>query len=180
MDSAYDVILNGMTGLSITKALERTRRNHALEHATVGVLLQRLGPTIRLVARSTPHGFYIYGQLPTDAIRAAVEEALARLQAGERELAISPLCGTNVAVAGLLAGLSSLAVTGSLRRPLDRLVGAVLAGTFAVLLAQPIGRLAQARLTTSADVTGLQVRRVERLNIGRVPVHWVETDFNSG
>ncbi len=180
MDSGYDVILNGMAGLSIVDAFERTRRNHALEHATVGVLLQRLGPTIRLIARSTPHGFYIYGQLPTDAVQAAVEEALARLRAGEADLAISPLCGTNIAVAGLLAGLSSLAVAGAIRRPLDRLVGAVVAGTVAVLLAQPIGRLAQARLTTSADVGGLKVRRVERLNIGRLPVHWVETEFSPG
>jgi predicted transcriptional regulator len=166
-----------MAGLSVADVFERTRRNHGLEHATVGVLIQRLGPTIRLVARSTPRGFYIYGQLPTEAVRAAVDEALARLRAGEAELAVSPLCGTNIAVAGLLAGLSSVAMASAARRPLDRLVGAVVAGTFAVLLAQPLGRLAQAWLTTSADMRGLRVRRVERFDAGRIPVHWVETEF---
>src|SRR5688572_24495883 len=101
-----------------------TRRNHALEHATVAVLLQRLGTTIRLAGRSTATGFYLYGNLPTDAVESATHEALARLKAGEADLAVTPQCGTNLAVSGILAALVSTAAMGNQRRA-DRLPNAI-------------------------------------------------------
>ena len=85
----------------------RVRRNHALEHATIHVLSQH-DRTLRLVGRSSPSGFHIYGQVDTQVLASAVSEALVRLQSGEVELAVHPRCGTNLAAdrrAGRLGGL---------------------------------------------------------------------------
>ena len=94
--------------------VEAVRRNHALEHATVAVMLGRIGPQLRLVGRAVPDGFYIYGDVPERQVATSAQEALQRLQRGEATLAVSPLCGTNLAVAGALAGVTAtLASTGS-------------------------------------------------------------------
>jgi hypothetical protein len=80
------------------------RRNHALEHATMHILGQRQ-PYLNAVARTALDGFYVYGMVDTRALADTASEGLARLQAGETDLAVHPRCGTNLAVAGLLAGL---------------------------------------------------------------------------
>ena len=87
------------------------RRNHALEHATVSLLLGRLGPDLRLVGRASGDGFFIYGDIPQRPLGQCAQEGLARLKRGEAFWAVTPLCGTNIATAGVLAGLSTLAVT---------------------------------------------------------------------
>src|SRR3990170_6659874 len=96
--------------------LERVRRNHALEHATISILLSRHGPAVRVLGRAAPDGFYIYGDIPTETLTELAHEGLARLQRGESHLAVSPLCGTNLAVAGILAGLASLLAIGGRTR----------------------------------------------------------------
>ena len=63
-------------GLDIISA---TRRNHALEHATVTVLLERFGFTRSLAGRSNQRGFNIFGNVSTQELRSAVDEGLARL-----------------------------------------------------------------------------------------------------
>src|SRR3990172_8390126 len=107
------------------------RRNHALEHATISILLGRLGPGVRMVGRATRNGFYVYGDVPTDRLEEAAAEGLARLKRGEAGLAVSPLCGTNLAVAGLLAGGSSLLALGHNRSRLERLPNVLLSAMVA-------------------------------------------------
>jgi hypothetical protein len=51
----------------------------------------------------------------------------------------------------------------------------VAATTFALLLAQPLGPLVQQRITTSADVSTLEILGVWRTNTGGLPVHRVDT-----
>ena len=68
----------------------RVRRNHGLEHATIHVLSERY-PNTTFIGRSDGKGFYIYGQVATDVLRAAVNEALTRLRNGEHSLAIHPV-----------------------------------------------------------------------------------------
>ncbi|MCS7002242.1 MAG: DUF6391 domain-containing protein, partial [Dehalococcoidia bacterium] len=48
--------------------IDATRQNHALEHATISILLQRLPQPVRLIGRSTPFGFYIHGDVPTEPL----------------------------------------------------------------------------------------------------------------
>src|SRR5665811_1193721 len=55
------------------------RRNHALEHATVGVYLARYGPT-RLAGRASADGFFIVGDLDLEAVEDCAREALQRLR----------------------------------------------------------------------------------------------------
>lgn len=150
------------------------RQNHALEHATIALLIRKVGLNVRLIGQATTTGFYIYGNVPSEAIQEAATEGLARLQRGESELAISPLCGTNISVAGIMAGIACfLALRGKDRG--RRLPIAILAATWAIVAAQPIGRVAQKHLTTSADVSDVSIKRITRRGTGTRILHKVET-----
>src|ERR1051325_2073715 len=96
----------------LTRYLADVRRNHALEHATVQLLLARLGPNIRLVGRASGDGFFIYGNVPADAITECAREGLHRLQSGEAFWAVTSLCGTNIATSGVLTAMPALAAAG--------------------------------------------------------------------
>src|SRR6266498_4399749 len=77
-----------------------TRRNHALEHATLHILERT--HKISMAGHSNPTGFFIFGDLLTEDVRAAVDEALTRLRAGESRLAVHPGCGTNLVATAIL------------------------------------------------------------------------------
>lgn len=159
---------------NILKLLQRIRQIHALEHATIHILSWRY-PHVRILGRTTDSGFYIYGDVETEALAAAVSEALVRLQRGEKELALHPQCGTNIATAGVLAGLSAfLALVGKPRRRWTRLPEAITLATLALLLAQPLGFLVQRYFTTSPDMSGIAIKEIKRFDRGAVRVHKVE------
>lgn len=152
-----------------------TRRNHALEHATIHVLSQR-HPNLRLVGRSDWTGFTLYGPVDTNELSEALADALQRLQAGETQLAVHPRCGTNLATGMVLAGLASTAaLSGHRRSRLDRALQLALGLGAALSLAQPLGAKMQERVTTSADVVNLRVAKILRLQRGAVVVHRIET-----
>lgn len=153
----------------------RIRRNHALEHATIHILTARHRP-LSVVGRSTFSGYYLYGNLTTDMVAEAAHEALARLRAGEKHLAVHPNCGTNLVTAGSMAGLATFAaLSGSKKRRLDLLPNALLAATAALVLAQPLGPRVQAHLTTLADMGDMVIKKIRRETRGNLVVHFVET-----
>lgn len=164
----------GIEALLELGPIEATRRNHALEHATVAVLLDRGGYRRSIAGRSTPFGFYIYANVTREELASAVDEALDRLQRGEAEWAVSPFCGTNLAVAGTLAALSILAVAGNRDRR-AAFPNAVLAGIASVLASQPIGRLAQRYITTSPNLLGTRVVNITTQRMGPITTHYVRT-----
>src|SRR5437773_11993241 len=84
----------------------RIRQNHALEHATITILSQKVSD-LSVSARSSSDGFIVFGDVDLGELRHASEEALSRLQAGEAELAIHPNCGTNLAVGVSLVTLGT-------------------------------------------------------------------------
>lgn len=135
----------------LTRVAEALRRNHALEHATVAVLLAKHGP-MRLAGRASHNGFLLYGDVDTEEITACAREALHRIQSGEASLAVSPHCGTNIAVAGALAAAAATA-TVALGQPKGRLPNAFMAAMLGVVAAQPLGHLVQEHLTTSPTST---------------------------
>ena len=157
--------------------INRVRRNHALEHATISVLLEAGTPT-PLGGYSTPGGFFIVGRVSAAGVEAAAREALSRLQAGRAELAVSPHCGTNIATGALLAGLLTRLILRrgrwAVRMPL-----AMLAVLGVALASRPIGNELQRRFTTLADAEGLHVTRVRRIWGGRLPLHRVSTSPRS-
>lgn len=140
--------------------------------------------TLRLAGRSSLWGFYIYGDVPTEGVIAAAQEGLRRLKAGQHQIAIHPNCGSNLAVAGILAGLGAFLALGGLstRRPksfLERLAHLPLACTAAMLgivLARPLGAALQAYVTTQADVGDLRIVSVTRERGMGVLVHHVRTE----
>ena len=153
--------------------IDRVRRNHAIEHATIAILAAR-GHRPPMGGYSTPGGFWVYGSIPSDDVAGAATEAVARLRAGEDRLAVSPYCGTNLAVgiagAVLLAGLVRKRVSSrSARVPL---VAAAVLG--AVLLRRPLGMAAQRELTTLAEVGEAEVTGVRRMSLGRHVLHRVD------
>jgi hypothetical protein len=153
--------------------LHRLRQHHGIEHATMS-LLSRRTPGIQLAARSDFEGFSVFGEVDTAALRAAAEEALARLQAGQADLAVHPNCGTNLVTAGTLAGVAAfVAGSGRQRSAWDRLPSAILAATLAMIAAVPLGRWMQEHVTTSPDVADLRLIEVARLNGGPVMRHRV-------
>lgn len=152
------------------------RQNHALEHATVH-LLTRADPSLRLVGRSTSRGFYIYGQLDTRTLADAASEALARLQAGESDLAVHPRCGTGIATAGLLAGLAAFLVLGTRRKPrLSDLPAVMTATTVAVMASQPLGLKIQQQITTTPNLSGVRISEVRRQQSASVVIHQVRLE----
>jgi len=157
--------------------LSRLRRNHALEHATIHLLSARQ-PRTTLVGRSDPRGFYLFGDASGQAVAEAVQEALARLRAGEQRLAIHPNCGTNLLTAGLLGGTAAFAVLAGSRNSrsrLDRLPMAVVATVLGLLVAQPLGLALQRSVTTEADPKGLEIIEVKTWRRGRTTFHRVIT-----
>ena len=155
--------------------ITRIRQNHALEHATIAILARRSETPLVLAGRATPGGFYIYGDVSTALLYEAAKEGLTRLQKGEAELAISPFCGTNIVVAGTLAGISALAALGKGNRMRQQLPRAIMAATMAILAAQPLGKRAQQYLTTSANVNEVHIGSIARAGKGKRTRHWVRT-----
>jgi hypothetical protein len=153
----------------------RIRRNHALEHAAISIITER-HPNVFLRGRSNSRGFLIFGGVDTDELRSATEEGISRLRRGEAELAIHPRCGTNLAVAGVLSGVSA-ALASQLKPRQNRMSYAILASLGSLMLAPRIGTATQRHVTTLADLADLEVVSIElrRIPFMRDMAHWVRT-----
>jgi hypothetical protein len=163
--------------------IRQVRRNHALEHATVHILSQR-HPEVTLYARSQPSGLVVFGDLPTEEVARAVDEAVRRLRGGEHQLAVHPNCGTNLVTAGGLSGLAAVLALraqqiGRKRRDLRQLLSSlplvILSATAALLLAQPLGQTLQLTVTTEAEIGSLHVTEITRRTQGKLVFHVVNT-----
>ena len=122
-----------------------------------------------MMARSDLDGFTLFGDMDSEVVRLATEEALQRLQSGESGLAVHPNCGTNLVTAGMLSGVAAVvASSGRSRSMWDRVPSALLAATLALILAVPAGRWVQENVTTSPDVDNLHVAKVQRSGSGAV------------
>lgn len=138
----------------------RRRRNHALEHATVNVLEEQAGRSLRVGGFAEPDGFFLQGVSDPQVVLKAAREGLRRLQAGEPELALHPRCGTTLVAAQGIGAISFLAIL--LLAPRLSLIGIGVALLFAMWLARPVSLFLQRTLTTSTDVANLTVDTVER------------------
>jgi hypothetical protein len=158
--------------------ISRVRRNHALEHASLQILAKK-NPHQSAAGYSDTKGFWVLGEVSTDALQEAVDEALARLRAGEWQLAIHPNCGTNFVAAGMVGGglawLSTLTNRNDWRGKLERLPLMVTLITLGTILAQPLGLKLQQILTTDAQIGELQVIEIARLQRKDTPIHRVRT-----
>jgi len=154
-----------------------TRRNHALEHATLHVLASKY-PNHRMAGHSNPTGFFILGDFPIDDIAWAVNQALTRLRAGESKLAIHPGCGTNLATTALLSASLAWFVLRGAKSTLGRIMRAPFAVVFALfglVLSQPLGPILQQKITTEANLGNLQLLDIRQSMRGKVTAHRVLT-----
>lgn len=150
----------------------RVRQNHALEHATVTILTADM-PGLSVSARSNTRGFTIFADLDPALVRRAADEAMTRLRAGEAELAIHPNCGTNLAVGMSLALVGSLWSLTAMRQR-TRLASAMVSSLAGIMVARPLGSLAQKYLTTIPDVRDVRIADVRsRQMFGRRVVETV-------
>ena len=154
------------------------RRNHAVEHATIHVLT-RVAPDRSMAGRSSSRGFFIYGELETNAVRMAVEEAIRRIRDGEYYLAIHPNCGTNLVTTAVFAATTTMVagIGGRRRHLLDRIPSAFIGALVGVFLGQVVGPVLQQSVTTSVELGNAQVVDVQRHEFGRRSWHWVAMEY---
>jgi hypothetical protein len=165
-----------MTILDIP-VLSRIRRNHGLEHATITILSQRF-PNRPLAGYSFPGGFFLMGDVPTEQVREAVVEALARMNNGERYLAVHPNCGTNYVTSGFVAGgLAWLGMAGAKdkRDKVERLPLVIALAMLGFIVSQPLGPRIQEHITTSGDPQGLSIVNIFPVRLGGFSLHRVIT-----
>ena len=139
----------------------RTRRNHGLEHATIHILSRG---NYKLSGRSSDHGFIIFGNVPTDRVENAVNEALQRMQSGERKLAVHPNCGTNLVTAGFTATSAAWLgfAGGGWRRGWERFPTMMVIMMAVLLFSKPLGMSLQRHITTEGDPGDLRLLSVKR------------------
>jgi hypothetical protein len=154
------------------------RENHALEHATISLLTQHY-PEVRMAGVSVARGFFIFGDVPEERVLPIAREALARLRGAEPELAIHERCGTNLAVTGLLTGLAAMTVS-RFRRPFNTFSNVILASTAALLVARPVGTLAQRYLTTHTPNASMRITGAHRFTRGSSVITFVMTENPEG
>ena len=150
------------------------KQNHALEHATI-VLLSRKYPDVRLAGISFAAGFFVFGDVPTEAILPAAQEALHLLRTTSPELAIHERCGTNLAVTGIVTSLSAMTVA-RLRRPYGNFNNVMLATTAAIILSRPLGLTVQRYVTTQTPNETMVITGVKPMRFLGNPAHFVSTD----
>jgi hypothetical protein len=138
------------------------RRNHALEHATIVVMMER-EPGRKLNGFSTDDGFFVQGVRSISEVESAAREALRRLQNGEKRLAIHRNCGTTIVAANLLAAVFFLVTIGfflylGVGNLYIMILGSVV---LAFALRIPLSLILQRFVTTDADLTNAEVGWVE-------------------
>lgn len=158
--------------------ISRTRRNHGLEHATLNLLAKsHSGKTF--AGHSDGSGFWILGEISSEDLYQAIDAALGKLRAGQADLAIHKNCGTNLLISGFAAGLAGAAgligVGTKPRDKIERIPLITLFGVAALLLARPLGPLAQREITVNPDPGDLQIIGISRHSWNGMPAHRIRT-----
>lgn len=159
--------------------IERIRRNHALEHATLHMLATKI-ENLRGGGYAAPSGYYVVGDFDIEQIAWAANEAIRRMNEGQKHLAVHPGCGTNLATTGVMAGVLSF-IGGNLIRKArwqDRLTFSMLGALIGGFAAYPLGPWMQANVTTSANMTGMRVKAIKQAEFMGMPAHFVETQVD--
>jgi hypothetical protein len=141
------------------------RRNHALEHATIVVMMES-EPGRKLNGFSTDDGFFVQGVRSVSEVESAAREAMRRLQNGEKRLAIHRNCGTTIVAANLLAAVFFLLTVGFLLYlgvgDLSLMILGILGSVvLAFALRIPLSLILQRFVTTDADLRNAEVGWVE-------------------
>jgi hypothetical protein len=156
--------------------ISRTRRNHALEHASINVLSEKL-KGFSAQGNSSPGGFNlnIFGDVSDEDVYDAVEDAYRRLKAGESRLALHPTCGTVLLTTAAMAALTAqasfaLELKRQRRSSLSAagVVAALPVATLAVMISliasRPLGMSIQKNYTVDSDLGDLRITSIQPIN----------------
>ena len=145
-----------------------TRRNHALEHATLHILARKY-KNQSMAGHSNPTGFILMGEIPTADVISSANEAWNRLRAGESGLAIHEGCGTNMVAATILPATFAWMPLRRARSTFWR-IGlvpfALLLAVFGFFLSKPLGPWLQKYITTEADLGDMQITDIRLVRSG--------------
>lgn len=158
MTSVICCMYNRHMLLNLPLILE-TRRNHALEHATLHMLARKY-PHQSMAGHSNPTGFFLLGDFETDDVKSAAAEAYTRLNGGESGLAVHPGCGTNLVAAAVLPATFAWAPLRGAKSTFWRIwliPVAVVFAAFGYFLSRPLGPWLQKYITTEADLGAMQI-----------------------
>jgi hypothetical protein len=162
----------------MTSIIDFTRKNHALEHATMTILAERY-KGVRMMGHSSPGGFILMADLPTEIVTDALLEAKRRLENGEPNLAVHPNCGTNMVVSSLAGSAAAFSILGLLsnkgRNAWWHYLIATLVAAPAFLLAKPFGPKLQKKLTTDPETQGIAVQMVTSQKTANSFIHFIRT-----
>ena len=109
---------------------------------------------------SNPTGFYLMGGFSKEEIQEAADEAMRRIRAGEKELAIHEGCGTNIATSTLLPAMFAFVPMQQARSNIWRVflipfaIGLAVIGYF---LSKPLGPWLQRNVTTEANLGNMRI-----------------------
>ena len=137
----------------------KLRKNHALEHATINVLEERVGRKNIFSGYARENGFYVFGPASPYEIFSSSIEGRERLINGEKNLAIHNRCGTSIAVASFLTFLVFLILL-ILTHSINIFL-LLLAFLIGEILGPPLGKLTQAYFTTDANVSDIKIVDIE-------------------
>lgn len=152
--------------------IDRTRRNHALEHASINVLSER-HKGFSAQGNSSPGGFNlnIYGDVSDEDVYDAVEDAYRRLKAGESKLGLHPTCGTVLLTTAAMASLTAQASFAlEMKRQKRSQLGftgviaalpmATLAVMISLIVARPVGMAIQKTYTVDSNLRELRIKSI--------------------
>ncbi|HHT46564.1 MAG TPA: hypothetical protein GX004_04625 [Firmicutes bacterium] len=138
---------------------KRLRVNHALEHATINVIEERLG-CLNLAGMGQEDGFIIQGPVDPYLLETAARVGLERLIRGESDLAIHRRCGTSMLAANLISSVLIIFLLWTFGYfGIFYVLFALIAAQF---LGPHLGKVLQKYVTTSTDVDGMEIVGVER------------------
>lgn len=157
--------------------IQNTRKNHALEHATLNILLRN---GVSLSGYSDWRGFWVFGKVPTTLLLDSATLALQRLNNGEKELAVHAYCGTNYVASGVAAGVAAwitmFGANDSSSR-WDRLPLAITAATLALIFSRPLGPMLQRKVTTKAEMPEARIMSINIYERWGKQIHRIRTQF---
>ena len=165
--------------LCIQNPVNHVRKNHALEHATVHILEKKF-PDKEFAGYSVERGFWIIGKLSIQEIQEAADAAFARLSHGEKDLAVHPGCGTNLATASLLTSVGAVLTfigTKSEKDRLKRFSSLLLISSMAIQVSKPLGFAIQRNLTTDPDMNGMEISGIDTGQIREYPYFFIRTVY---
>lgn len=162
-----------------------TRRNHALEHATVLILHAR--GMRRAGGHAKADGFGVSGGPSAEEIRAAFEVVRRQVQDRKPLAYVSPSCGSNrvTALAFALVLLLVVTIVSVLARPpVTVRAGALLAVVLVFAsLRHSVGNWLQERWFMATDFSSVSLRDVRRVKTritDAPPTYFVETLIHAG